>query len=58
MRVKYNEFSNVVPDDLDPAAIFNTLKNTFPELSNGTYEVVQENGEKTMKVSVRGGSKA
>lgn len=58
MRVKYNELNTVVPDDVDPATVFNTLKASFGELSNGEYTIVQEGGEKVMKVSLKTGSKA
>lgn len=58
MKVQYNDFNAVVPDDMDPNAVFNTLKQTFTELQNGSYNVVVENGEKIMKPFVQSGSKA
>ncbi len=58
MRVKYNDFSSVVPDDSNPAQVFNVLKDTFTELQNGSYNIETENGEKVMKVFLRTGSKA
>lgn len=58
MRVKYNDFTSVVPDEVDPAVVFNTLKSNFGELANGAYDVTTEGGEKVMKVYLKTGSKA
>ena len=58
MKVKYKDFTAVVPDETDPTTILNTLKGTFSELSNGSYEIVNEGGEKTMKIFLKTGSKA
>lgn len=58
MKVVYNDFSAVVPDDVNPVEVFNQLKSVYAELSNGSYNISTENGEKTMKVFLKTGSKA
>ncbi len=58
MKVKYNDFVSVVPDDVEPATIFNTLKGTFQELANGAYTVDTIAGEKVMNIYLKTGSKA
>jgi hypothetical protein len=58
MKVKYNDFSATVPDDVNPDTVLNTLKGSFTELSNGAYTFATENGEKVMQIYLKTGSKA
>lgn len=58
MRVRYQDINQTVPDDVNPDVVFNTLKQTFSELVNGSYSIVTEGGERVMQVYLRSGSKA
>lgn len=59
MRVIYgDQLNTTISDDVSPDDIFATLKDSFNELRNGTYNVTTENGERVMRVTVRAGSKA
>ncbi len=59
MKVVYGSvFQTEVADTVDPAAIFNSLKDTYSELKNGTYEVTGTGASRTMTISVKSGKKA
>lgn len=59
MRVIYgSQIDTTVPDDTAPADVMNILKESFAELSNGTYAITNEGGVQVMRVSLRSGSKA
>lgn len=59
MRVIYgSQVDTVVPDGSAPADIMNILKETFAELSNGTFSVTTEGGVQVMRISLKSGSKA
>lgn len=59
MRVIYgSDIDMEVSDDLNPAEIMETLKGTYRELDNGTYNITTEGGERVMRISLRSGRKA
>lgn len=59
MIVKYGDqlTTTINDNDTNPAEIFNILKETFPELSNGTYEVTGEGDDKTFTAFIKSGDK-
>lgn len=59
MRVIYgNEIDTNVNDNVTPEDVMTTLKSSYRELDNATFNVATESGERVMRVSLRSGSKA
>lgn len=59
MKLIYGTNINATVDDnLAPEDIMATLKESYPELSQGTYAITGPEGDKVMTVTVRSGAKA
>lgn len=59
MRVVYGDLINTtVPDSANTTEVFQTLQRNFPELSNGSFEILGSGDDRTMRVFVKSGSKA
>ena len=59
MKVIYdNQLNTEIEDDANVEEVFEILKENFPELNNGSYEVTNnESGEKIMNVYLSSGDK-
>lgn len=59
IRVIYGtEVDTTVDGTLSPQAIFDTLKNTYKELADGTFNVTTEGGQRVLRITLKEGRKA
>lgn len=60
IRVIYGtEFDHTVDGDLTPEVILDTLKPTYKELADATYQITTDaEGNRTMRITLKEGKKA
>jgi hypothetical protein len=57
VRVIYGPFNQAISTTATDDQIFNTMKGTYPELSNAGYSVSEGNNEVSMTITLNAGRK-